>query len=226
MWILNKIKKRKGLNFTEILMATAALAILMLGFSQFTADIFNVSATHASQMDKVSRQRLISERILTQISKAAYIYPPNINITLSNGVVINTSNSIAALIPDPNEKYIFTAYYINNNLSENADLYEFTSDISYFWAKDYNPAANMLSFNGSIELLAENINPAGTFLSYVMNYENAPYDQSLKGESSGTTSNSSNALIKGINWIISQESNNNELIQIKGISRNVPRFIE
>ncbi len=83
MFLMNKIVNRpyitrSGISLVEVLISTVILAILMLGFAQFTSDIFNVSASHASQIDAVDQARLSTERIITEISEASYIYPANI----------------------------------------------------------------------------------------------------------------------------------------------------
>jgi len=220
--LIKKLKNyRKGLTFVELIIATGALAILMLGFSQFTGDIFNVSAKHAEQLSTVSEERFSAERVITEISKAAYVYPANIAINLSNGITINTTSSVAMLLPDE-EQYMFVAYYIDSN----KNLTEYISDTSFDWAKDACPATNFLTFSGSTSIIAKNINTDSTVLQYVLNYENAPYDKTLKGEVSGYTATNPKVLIKGVNWKIAQGSSGEEVIQIKGISKNVPRYIE
>lgn len=219
--LYNNNKRKKGMSFTEIVISTMALSVLMLGFSEFTASMFNVSANHANQIENVNYARLSSERVITEINKAAYIYPSNINIQL-NGKSINTNNSIAMLIENNDGNYIFMAYYMN----ENNDLCEYISSQSYSWDKNTCPATSMLDFNGNFDIIAKNINIESTNLQYILNYENSSYDENLKGEIGNASVNSSNALIKGVNWNISQGINDLQTIQIKGISRNVPRFFE
>ena len=217
--------KKSGVSFTEILISTAALAVLMLGFSEFTAGMFDVSASHASQIISVNHARFSSERIITEINKAAYIYPAGVNIQLS-GLTINTNNSVAILIEDNSGDYFFVAYYTSENGQGDFDLYEYTSDYSYTWDKDTSPAINLTSFNGSAEVIANKINIENTVLNYILNYNNAPYDEILKGEIGNASASDTNALIKGIDWEISQGTTDTQKIQIKGISRNVPRFFE
>ena len=217
---------KKGFNFAEILISTAALSILMLGFSQFTADIFNVSANHAAGIKTVNDARFTTERIITQISKAAYIYPAGISINLSEASTINTSNSVAMLVPDSGTNYFFVAYYGAVNQLGKSDLYEFVSNKSYNWSKNICPAAGMKNFSGKSSIIAENINPDGMVLDYALNYENPAYDSVLRGEISGADQNNENALIKGIDWKISQGTSRLQLIEIKGISNNAPRFFE
>jgi len=216
---------RKGFSLVEILIAISALAIIMLGVAQFTADIFKVSANHASQLNTVNYARLITERVITQISKAGYIYPAQLSISIT-GRSINTSSSIAMLIPDDNSRYFFVAYYSIDTSDGKADLYEFTSSNNFAWTKNANPATSMMSFSGSSSIIAKDIIKNNTTLQYILDYQNASYDSILKGSISGVTQNSSNALVKGIDWKIAQGTSRTQTIQVKGISNNVPRFIE
>ena len=220
-----KYKIRTGISYAELLIALVALAVLMLGFSEFTADFFKVSARHGTQIKNVNNARFSAERIITSVNKASYIYPSNSIIQLS-GETINTADSLALLTEDNNGGYMFIAYYLAENSDGRTDLYEYISNTGYSWDKDVCPARDMLSFTGSGSVIAEDINTANTDLTYVLNYDNAVYDESLKGELGNALPSDSFALIKGINWNISQETNNGKLITIKGLSRNVPRFFE
>lgn len=220
------LSKTKGISLAEIIISTFALAILMLGFSQFSADMFDVSASHATQITNVNQARFATERIITQISKAAYIYPANINIKLSDSLTISTTTSVAMLIPADDGNYNLIAYYMVNNASGKSDLYEYISSRTYAWAQNTCPATNLLNFSGSSSLLANNTDKISTTLQYILNYSNAPYDTNLKGAIANVTTSDTSALIKGINWNISQGTSQIQIIQLKGISRNVPRFLE
>lgn len=219
-------KYRKGISIPELLISTFALSILMLGFSQFAANVFDVSASHASQIVNVNNARLSTERIITQINKSVYIYPANISIHISDNITINTNSAVAMLIPSDNEEYNFVAYYFKYSSGGKSDLYEFMSDYTYEWSKNTCPATDMLTFGGSSSLLATNINISNTTLQYIINYSNGSYDQNLKGGVSNVNTNNTYALIKGINWKIYNDSLPAQIIQLKGISRNVPRFAE
>ncbi len=217
---------KNGFSFVEILMATTALAVLMLGFSQFTADIFSVSASHANQIRTVNDARFATERVITQISRAAYIYPAGITISLDGEAFISTSSSVAMLIPDSGGNYVFVAYYSIDADNGKADLFEFMSDDTYDWAKNTCPASDMTYFSGKSSIIARDINKNSTTLQYVVDYQNSVYDPILKGEISGVDQSNQSALIKGVDWRISQGTSNLQVIQIKGISKNVPRFFE
>jgi Tfp pilus assembly protein PilV len=212
-----------GISIPEILMSTLALSILMLGFSQFTSSVFSVSADHSEQLNTVNQARFASERIITQISKASYIYPANVNINLGGGLSINTNSSVAMLIEESDGKYTVIAYYLVSKFDGKANLYEYISSTTYSWAENTCPANNLLTFSGSSSLIARDILGSSAVLSYVMNYSNAPVDNILKGEVASVSYTSKYALIKGINWKIVQA---NDVTQVKGISRNVPRFFE
>ena len=226
MLLTDKKNTRKGFSFTEIIIATFALSILMLGFAGFTSNIFDISASHAGSIKNVSQSRFSTERITTQLNKAAYIYPAAVNLNLGGGTIINTSDSVGMLIPESDGKYRFVAYYINNNAQGSSDLYEYFSNNTYTWTENTCPATDIISFTGSASVLANNLNKAGTVLNYVLSYENAPSDTILKGNISNTAVTDKIALIQGIEWNILQRTANNEVIQIKGISKNVPRYIE
>jgi len=215
----------KGFNFAEILMATVALSILMLGFANFSSNVFNVSASHANQIKTVNQARFSTERIITQIDKAAYLYPSNIILSLS-GKNINTSSSIAMLIPEDNGEYRFVSYYLVDNTKGLSDLYEFFSDATYEWTENTSPSDNILSISGSSAILANDIDKNNTTLEYILNYQNAPTDKILKGEISNIVSTNKYALIKGVYWKIFQVTTQEQVIHLKGISRNAPRFIE
>jgi len=217
--------RRKGFSFAEILMATVALSILMLGFANFSSNVFNVSANHANQIKTVNQARFSTERIITQINKAAYLYPSGISLSLS-GKSINTSTSVALLIPENNGQYRFVSYYLVDNPKGLSDLYEFFSDATYEWIENTSPTDNILSFSGVSSILANDIDKNNTTLEYILNYQNAPTDKILKGEISNIVSTNKYALIKGVYWKIFQGTTQEQIIQLKGLSRNAPRFIE
>jgi len=215
---------KKGFNFAEILIATSALSILMMGFAQFTADVFNVSARHAGQLTDVNQARFATERIMTEISKAAYIYPSGTAISLADGLSISTSDSIAMLLAENDGKYRFVAYYLDNANGE-SDLYEYISANTYTWTENSSPANDIISFTGSSSVIANDIDETNTDLEYILNYQNAPSDKVLKGQISNISDADRYALIKGVNFKIYQ-AQSDDIIEIKGISRNVPRFFE
>lgn len=221
----SKKRIRKGVSLAELLIAVAALSILMLGFSEFTAGFFKVSAMHGTQIKNVNYSRYSSERIITSVNKAAYIYPANTVIQLSENT-INTNDSVAMLIEDNSGNYLFIAYYPRENIDGKIDLYEYISDTFYSWDKDVCPATDMLSFSGSGNLVAGNIDNESTSLLYILNYNNSAYDVPLKGEIGNAFPDDKFALIKGISWNISQNTSDTQSIPIKGTSRNVPRFFE
>ena len=230
MFFTNKKRRNynqihKGFSLIEILVSTIVLSILMLGFAGFTSGVFDVSASHADQIKSVNQARFSTERIITQINKSAYIYPSDVSLFLS-GKSINTLNSVAMLIPEDDGKYRFVAYYLTANTKGLSDLYEFFSNTTYAWNENTCPAYNILSFSGYSSVIASDIDKNNTALEYILNYQNAPTDKVLKGEVSNIISSNKYALIKGIYWKIFQGTTQDQVIQLKGISRNVPRFFE
>ena len=98
--------------------------------------------------------------------------------------------------------------------------------LTYAWNENTCPAYNILSFSGYSSVIASDIDKNNTALEYILNYQNAPTDKVLKGEVSNIISSNKYALIKGIYWKIFQGTTQDQVIQLKGISRNVPRFFE
>ncbi len=217
--MLNRTKK--GISLAELVISALLLAVVMSAASGFAMSFFDVSYIHTEQMQNVNEIRSACSEITDDISNAVYIYPAGVTINLNSDITINTNNSVAMLFKE-NSQYGFTAYYIQNNI-----LYQFTSPPTADWTNNTSPAENMLSFNGNItKKVISDIDSANTSLTYIMNYGNGITDSVLQGEISSVATNNVNALIKGIDWHITQSNTTNQSLEIKEFSKNVPRFIE
>lgn len=236
----NIIKKRKGISLTEMAISTAVLAVVMLGAAGFSTGLFNASATSSVQLLNVNQARELGQNITNEVINAKYIYPPGTTISLNAAhpatgagwnFTINTDNSVAMLFSenlnnDENPLYGFIAYFLTEEPGGSAVLYQFIDDPSYTWDSNTSPASDMVNFTGNVSVIISDIDSADTTLDYIFNYNNGITDEILQGELSGVNINDSNALIKGIEWQIVQTNIEDHTIRIKGLSRNVPRFIE
>ncbi len=230
---------KKGFSMAEMVISTAVLAVVMLGIAGLSSEFFGASATSSVQLLNTDQAREVSQGISNEINDSRYIYPPGTVISLSTthpvtglawDITVNTDDSVAILfseIPnnDTNVTYGFIAYFLRDN-NENTSLYQFIESPTYQWPIDTSPAANLLTFSGNTSLIVTDIDRTNTTLSYIFNFDNGITDQVLQGEISGGAINDTNALIKGVNWQIAQSNVEDNLINIKGLSKNVPRFIE
>lgn len=213
------MNRKKGISLTELVVTTVILAVVLLGAGGFSANFLDVSYIQSKQMQNINEMRTVSENIGNEIAKAAYIYPAGINLTL-NGTSISTNSSVAMLFEDDSQ-YGFTAFYM-----QNGDLYQFVTSPGHYWDDNTSPASDMTEFSGSSSKIASDIDLDNTALTYILNYTNGITDEILEGEVSGITTNDPNALIRGVEWEISQDNVENRIIKIKELSRNVPRFSE
>jgi prepilin-type N-terminal cleavage/methylation domain-containing protein len=224
---------RKGFSFTEILIATAALAVISLSMADFTANTFKVAYDHAVIVEKADQTRLSSELISNEINKSSYIFPAGYEISIqdNNGeTVINTDNAIAFLIQgyyetDP-PSYRLKAYYLKEGSNGKYDLYEFTGSSESQWSANEVPADIFYSNYGRSSLLLSDISLDSCRLSYILNYGNGITDSNLKGSIANASSNDANALIKGFEWNMEVEKKRALALNINGVSKNVPRFID
>jgi hypothetical protein len=230
---------RQGISLIEILISTVVVGVLVMGMADFSAGLFDVSTKGNERIKNVSELRAVSEKISSEILSAAYIYPGSRNIHISGtdnkenqsfDLTISTNDSVAMLFADivgTTVKHGLTAYFIHsceNNTS--TCLYQFTSSATYVWTKNTCPALNATNFSGNFSKIVTDIDADSTDLEYILNYSNGVTDNILKGQIGSVTDTNAYALIKGISWEISQNNSENQVIQIKGLSKNVPRFIE
>jgi len=223
---------RKGLSLTELLISSAVITVMLLAFADYSAGLFQVSSDHAKLLENIDQTRLSSGQITSEVSRAAYIYPKGIDISLyadHRTLTINTSNAIALLIPvkqqDGSNRYRFTAFYFQNAQEGKANLYEFHSSYDYDWTENTLPASQFAMYNGSSSLIMSDIVTEYTSLSYTVNYDNGVSDTVLKGLISDRTETSSDALINGVLLNITVRKKNDYTYNIKGVSENVPRYI-
>ncbi len=225
---------KKAFNFVEVLIALSVLGVIMLALADFSVSLFHVYFDQSRQVENVNQNRVSVAAISDEISKAAYIYPAGQQIALSGdnftSLNINTNSSVAVLIDDGYEsgsrKYIFKAFYLSGQDDNISDLYQFCSDTNFSWTSNTSPASAMKSFTGSVSFVASDIKTDGTSLNYIINYDNGITDSVLKGSVTNVTANSTTALIQGIDWDLLFHKNTDSLVKVKGISRNVPRFIQ
>jgi len=224
----------KGFTLIEMLVSIVTLGIVAMALADFSSDMFKVSYDHSVQIKNASQTRLSAETITNQINNAVYIFPADHDITLSgegnSSVTINTSNSIAFLIRGYTESatpsYIFKAFYLDKDSNGESNLYEFTRMTEKSWPKNTLPYDYFASNTGYFSLIATDIDETKSSLSYVLNYNNGISDGILRGSMSNTNQNDQYALIRGINWRLSIKNNVEYELNIGGISKSVPRFIE
>lgn len=228
---------KKGFTMMELLITTAVLAVLMMGVAGFSASFFDVSATSSKQLLNVNQAREIAQSITSEVRRAAYIYPAGVTISIdyldvateqASVTNINTTNSPSMLFEEEvngDVRYGFTAYFLKTE-NGTTNLYQFMQGPEYEWAKNTSPAASLKSFKGIAVKVISDIDTANTSLTYILNYSNGITDKVLQGRLSGTNTNDVNALIKGIDWQIAQKNVEKRTIRVKGLSDNVPRFIE
>ncbi len=225
---------KKAFSFVETLIALCVLGVIMLSLADFSVNLFNIYYDQSKQVENVNQSRISASTITDDITRAAYIYPAGQQITLSgdgiNTFAINTNSAVAVLIDDGYEngshKYIFKAFYLEAQDDNISDLYQFCSDSNYVWTENTSPAYNMRTFTGSVSFVASDIKVVETQLNYIINYDNGITDSVLKGSVTNVTANSTTALIKGIDWNLLFHKNTDTSVKVKGISRNVPRFIQ
>jgi prepilin-type N-terminal cleavage/methylation domain-containing protein len=232
------LNNKKGFSMLELLVSTIVLAILMMGVAGFSTSFFDVSATSAKQLLNVNQAREIARSISGEIRRADYIYPSGVTISLEytdtatglvSGIDINTTSSPSMLFSENvngDTLYGFVAYFIKADDNGTANLYQFIQGPAYDWEKDSSPAESLKSFNGAATKIVSDIDMENTKLAYILNYSDGITDKVLQGQLSNTPSNNVDALIKGIEWQIVQNNIENQTIRVKGLSGNVPRFIE
>lgn len=172
-------------------------------------------------------------------------------INTNNSIAILLYDDVNSDPTSSNYYYYLKVFYLSLNTSNNYyDLNEFTSSVSKIWAKNKLPGTIFTGLSGSTSLLISNIDNSTTTLSYLLDNTDGVSDDILKGALSNATVTDSTALIKGVDWnlfinhesssgaqstILNQGTNGNEStsnssvyetsVKIKGISKNVPRYI-
>lgn len=219
-----------GVSYVEVVVSIGVLSILMLSLADFSSNAFGVSYNHLMQVEEASQTRFSAERMVNEINQAAYIFPSGLSISLSGTktVTINTSSAVAILVPtDMNANpvlYNLIAFYLVDN-GDKADLYEFKSSTGNSWPANTLPISKFASVSGKSSLIASDIDKSNSSLSYLMNYGNGLTDPMLQGSISGINTNVSTALLKGVNWNLVIKKAQSQTVSIKGISKNVPRFM-
>lgn len=234
----------KGLTLTEMLISSVILSILMLSLANFSFDILNVAEKHSGQIETTQSSRFSLERITEQIRNASYIFPAGQDIGFTvefngdtgysfNSETVNTSNAIALLVPfagnpfyqdSETPVYNLIIYYLEKNTDGTSNLREFsTSYPSVYWSINSIPEEG--TSYGSSTILAKDIVTDSSDLTYILSYDSSSTDTVLKSELQNAEVSDSNALIKGIDWDFTLERNNTN-VNVKGISRNVPRNIQ
>jgi len=227
----SKISSQSGFSYVEVLISVSVFAILTLCMAQFSSNAFNVMYKQGQQVEMTDQTRFSTDLIPGIINKAYYIFPAGkvINLTGTNLHTnqINTSSSLAFLISDNGStpQYYFKAFYLADNTAGMSDLYQFSSSTKYSWDNNTCPVLNITTVSGTENLIATDIDKSQSTLTYLLNYNNGITDQILKGSISGITVDDDYALIKGINWNLSFNKAHVQVIQIEGVSNNVPRYL-
>ncbi len=230
---------KKGFSLTEAILSTLVLVMVMMGAAFMSEDFLDVTSNNSLQLMNVSQAREITQSITYDVTNAGYIYPPGVTIAISTthpdtgqswNFNISTNDSVAILFSDGtdlsgNPLYGLVVYFMEAD-GERTTLYHFVDNPSYSWAENSCPAENLTSFTGVTSGIITDVNRGNTTLNYVFNYENGLTDEILQGQISGVAIDNPEALIKGIEWEIAQGNIEDQTIRIKGLSRNVPRFIE
>lgn len=220
---------KKGFSYVEILMAITALAILTLAMAEFSSNTFGVMFRHGQQLEMADQTRFSTDIITGVINKADYIFPAGKSIALSGTNVhtssINTNSAVAVLVSDGEDtpQYYFKAFYLVTGTGGMTDLYQFSSKYKSTWNTNTRPV--ITAAYGTSSLIASDIDPSKTALTYLLNYNNGTTDAVLRGSITGIASDNDYALVKGINWNISFNKANVQTMQVEGISNNVPRFL-
>ncbi len=217
-------KAYKGLSLSEILITCFVMAVIMLSISEFSWNVFAFSSKNSKVLEMTDQSRIFTERVTSQILMASYIFPSGIEIYLSTDTKsfsINTDDSIAFLVEDSNGDYIFYSFFISDD-----DFYEFRAKYPYTWAENTNPVNDFSYSYGVLSLLGTDVVASESTLSYSLNYENGITDKVLLGTIGAVDTTASNALIKSIEWDIKISKLTDKTMTIKGVSRNVPRYIQ
>jgi type II secretory pathway component PulJ len=236
------IKKESGVNIFEVMIATTILTIVTISLAEFAFNLTDAANIHSQEIEEVMDMRNASERIRDKVKRAAYIYPSGVDLELyaynldseKTLYQTNTSNAIALMVHnnqdlDSSSSYFYHiyVYFLRENTDENTyELCELASAADYNWSINQNPAEYHTTINGWVTVIAKDIDPQNTYLTYYLNPVNGKTDYSLIGEEGGVSTYDLNALIKGISWDITMIKNNSLEIGIKGFARNVPRNIE
>lgn len=223
---------KSGLSLTELLISVFALAIITLGVANFSENIFQVTFEHSKLVEEVDESRFSLERIVYEVNRADYILPSGKTIALSGSgfsASINTNEAIVMLIlnndDDPDSpKYNLTAFYFALASNGRYELRQFFDSSTYTWQENTIPSIPS-ALTGTSTVIATDIDKAKSELTYYLNQENGIFDTLLRGEVAGITPDSSDALIKGIEWKLVCHKNTEKSTIIKGLSNNVPRFI-
>lgn len=234
----------KGLTLVEMLISSVILTILMLSLGQFSFDILNVAEKHSGQVEKTQSSRFSQERITEQIRNASYIFPKGQDISFTiefnadtgysyASETVNTNNAIALLVPFAGDPYYqgsetpvynLIVFYLDDNEDGTSNLREFsTAYPNVYWSINSIPDAG--SAYGNSTILANNIITSSSDLSYILSYKSSSTDTVLRSEGQNAEVDDENALVKGIDWYFTLQKNNTD-IDVKGISRNVPRNLE
>jgi|GEM_PF-1784785 len=220
----------KGFSYVEVLISVAILAILTLSMAQFSSNAFNIVYKQSQQVEMADQTRFSSDLVSGVITKADYIFPADKTINLLGTNLhtssINTNNSVAILISDNmGSQYYFKAFYLVSNSNGMSDLYQFSSSTKYSWDINTCPISTITTVTGTSSLIASDIDENQSSLTYLLNYNNGITDNILKGNVSGAIISDNDALIKGINWNLSFNKAQVQVMQIEGMSNNVPRFL-
>lgn len=223
---------KKGFSYLEVLIGIIALSIITLSVAEFAANTFKVSYNHSQQIATADQTRFAAEAITNEINKAGYIFPANSSIALSgtnfSAITINTNNAVAVLAPSnlsaSPPTYRLKVFYLLNTSGGKADLYEFIAASDYSWNSNTIPSIS--SSSGLSGLIANDIVTGQSTLTYSLNSANGTTDTVLKGSVSGVTASNPAALINCVNWTLVINLIQPYTINIEGISKNVPRFIE
>ena len=223
---MNNIKN--GFSLAETLISSTALVVILTSIANFSGDILSVSYDHTKLIERASQKRFSAERLSDQIKRAVYIYPENQSISLSGYETINTSEAIAMLVPvnpsDNIEECRFIAFHIRTDYDGKVNLYEFSSYDTITWDVGEIPASTYNYFYGLSELISKNVNKDESFLTYTLNNAKTVSDTPLMGV--GVSVADPNALIKSVQWEIKIDDDPEYIVNIEGIAKNVPRYIE
>ncbi len=221
--ILSKV--HKGFSLSEIIITCFVMAIIMLSISEFSWNVFAFSSKNSKVLEMTDQSRIFTERVTSQMLMASYIFPPGLEIYLStdsSSFAINTEDSIAFLVEDGSSgDYIFYSFFISGD-----EFYEFRAKYPYTWVENTNPVSDFTYSYGVLSLLGTDVVASESTLSYSLNYENGITDKVLLGTIAAVDTTSINALIKSIEWDIKISKLNDKTMTIKGVSRNVPRYIQ
>lgn len=232
----------RGVTLVELLVSAAIISVVTLSLFDFSMNVLNAAEKHTHQLENIKGSRLSMERITEQINDAVYIFPMNKDLSFSvaqgfesfETESVNTNNAVGLLIPFTGNDtlcgttpcYNFVVFYLKQiGDTDYYDLYEFsTAYPSVEWEENTIPSVSGQS--GTETLLATNVQPVRDSITYILNYNDSPTDKILKGAVRDALVDDDDALIRGVEWVLSMKKPNGESvdINIRGISKNVPRF--